>query len=205
MSLIAFADSYKTNRFGCEGVEQGEGFDEIADGGMFAETGVVDENDVPVDLVFRFVELVEGEDFGDIDDFAGDAFDWGGGTPSGGEDVERLVARLDDVADGGCLGLPEAGHGEGLGVDVFEAEGFELILRPGDGVDVVVRAGETRANVVGEVAVVVVGFAVDHDFADQFADGGAGVGRDGDWGGGGCCGGLSEGARGRDGDGEESS
>ncbi len=104
---------------------------------------------LPLILSFAALSLSRGEDLGDVDDLAGDAFGGGGGAPAGGVDVEGLVARLDDVACGGGLGLPEGGHGEGLGVYVFEAEGFELVDRPGDGVDVVVGAGETWADVVG--------------------------------------------------------
>ena len=35
-------------------------------------------------------------------------------------------------------------------MDVSEAEGVELVLCPGDGVHVVVRAGEAGADAVGE-------------------------------------------------------
>ena len=86
---------------------------------------------------------------------------------------------------------------------------MELLEGPGDGVDVVGGAGEAGADGVGELAVVVVGLSVDEDFADEVADGGAGIGGDG-----GRCGGLgqssgqSEGcgqgeAKGEQGDGQE--
>ena len=55
--------------------------------------------------------------------------------------MKGLIARFDDVAGGCSFGLPESGHGEGFGVDVGEADGAELILSPGDGVNVVVGAG----------------------------------------------------------------
>ncbi len=71
------------------------------------------------------------------------------GLQPSGVDVEGLEARRGDVAGGEDLWLPEGGHGEGLGVDVGEAEGFELVDCPGDGVDVVVGAGEAGADVVG--------------------------------------------------------
>ncbi len=64
-------------------------------------------------------------------------------------------------------------------MDVGEAEGFELLLRPSDGVDVVLGAGEARADVVGYLAIVLVGLTVDHDVADDVGDGGARLRGDG--------------------------
>ena len=191
--LGAVGSAGKKDGFGCERVEHAKGLDEVADAGLLAEAGAVDQDDVALDRVFGGGELFGWDDFLEVGDFAGDAVGGGGGTPAGGVDVEGLVARSGDVADGGGFGLPESGHGEGLGVDVFEAERFERLDCPGDGVDVVVGAGEAGADVVGEVAVVVVGFAVDHHVADEAADGGARLGRDGHCGGGGLC----EGAGGR--------
>ncbi len=137
---------------------------------------MVEEDDVAAQLVLLRIEGFVSQ-LRKVDDLALDAAFGSGGAPAEGVDVERLEARLENLAGSGDFGLPECRHGEGLGVDVGEAEGFELIDCPGDGVDVVVGAGEAWSDVVGELAVVVVGLAADHDVADDLADGGAGLGR----------------------------
>ena len=101
-----------------KGAEASESVDQVADRGVLAEAAAIDEGDVAGELVLHGVELFEGKKLGNVDDFAGDASVGGGWAPAGGVDVERLVAWLDDVAGGGGFGLPEGGHGEGLGVDV---------------------------------------------------------------------------------------
>ncbi len=134
---------------------------------------------LPVRLVFCRVEFFDGKERGEIDDFSVDSVVGGGGTPAVGEDVKILDARSENLSAGGDFRLPESSHREGFGVDVGEAHGVELLLRPFDGVVVVVGAGEARADGVGELAVVVVGLAVDEDVADESGDGGAGFGGDG--------------------------
>src|ERR1700733_4621237 len=89
-----------------EAVEEGETFDLIPDGGFFAETGVVEQDEVAGALVLSGEELIDGEEVGDVGDFAGDAFGGCGGAPACGIDVEGLVARLDDVAGGWGFGAP---------------------------------------------------------------------------------------------------
>ena len=151
---------------GLEGVKEGEGFDELADGGMFAEAGVIDEDDLAGQGVFCGFQLFEGKQCGQIDDFTKDSVFRGGRAPAGGVDVEGLDAWLDDLACGGNVRLPECGHGEGLGVDVGEADGAELFLGPVGGLDVVGGTGEAGADAVGKLAVVFIGVAIDHDVAD---------------------------------------
>ncbi len=92
--------------FGGEGVDDADGLEEIADGGVFAEAGVVDEDDGAGDFIFYCVEFFDGKELADVVDGAGDAFGGGGGTPTGGVDVEGLGARGEDGAGGWGLGLP---------------------------------------------------------------------------------------------------
>ena len=143
-------------------------------GGGFAGVVAVgvDEDDGALDVGGFGSDGVGGVEVGEVEDGATDAGLGGGGAPAFGFEMEALDVGLEDVGGGELCGLPGGGDGPGFLVDVFEAETGELGDGPVDGLDVVGGAGEAGADAVGELAVVLIGLAVEEEASGEVVEGG---------------------------------
>ena len=91
----------------------------------FAEAGSVQQGDGSVQLVLQLVDI--GRNHGrHVDDIAAYAFLRRGGAPAKGIDVELVIDRTEDTANGWPFRLPCRGNRPIFCMDVDQAESLEF-------------------------------------------------------------------------------
>src|SRR5258708_10252126 len=137
--------------------------------GRASKALVVEEYDAVSNFVFLCIEFTCRKNAWQINHVTLDASIRSGRAPTCRIDMERLLARLKNGPCRRYLWLPGSRRRKRFGMNIAKAQGSKLFHRPCDGSVVIGRPGKTRADSIGEFAIIVVRLTVNQNAPNKFA------------------------------------